>query len=153
MAAYSIAITDCLTEQLARFATLNSHQLAGHVANLDFWSDELAHALRLIDGYNARFKCLTAAQSAYVTTHHTIKFEHADIYGTGAKPPPRPRRIPDSERSSARHRLCEAFYRFIVRCNHTGLIDAPAARKACQRHDISVDSRDLKHRRAAKPGD
>ena len=36
--------------------TLNSYQLAGHVLNLDFWSDEVAHCLNVIDKYNARFK-------------------------------------------------------------------------------------------------
>ena len=34
---YSSDIASILAEQLARFVTLNPHQLAGHVPNLDFW--------------------------------------------------------------------------------------------------------------------
>jgi hypothetical protein len=35
--AYSSDITKTLTLQIRKFVTLNRHQLAGQVANLDFW--------------------------------------------------------------------------------------------------------------------
>jgi hypothetical protein len=50
-----------VTAQLAKFATLNRHQLAGQVANLDFWLAEARHWLDVIDGYRPRFERLKAA--------------------------------------------------------------------------------------------
>ena len=35
--AYMNDISRILADQLAKFATLNRHQLAGQAANLDFW--------------------------------------------------------------------------------------------------------------------
>ncbi len=48
--AYSSDITKILTDQITKFVTLNRHQLAGHVANLDFWTGEVRHCLNVIDG-------------------------------------------------------------------------------------------------------
>jgi hypothetical protein len=42
---YSSDIAMLLAEQLAKFATLNRHQLAGQVANIDFWLGEVRHCL------------------------------------------------------------------------------------------------------------
>jgi len=122
--------------------TLNPHQLAGHVANLDFWSDEVAHCLAVIDRYNARFERLSAGQSAYVSAHDTIEFSPTDPCCTSRRAA-RPKRLPDRERNEARRELYDAFYRFIVRCYKASLIDEPTVRAQCSRHDISVDQHDL----------
>ncbi len=142
--AYSIAITEQLSCQFGRFVTLNPHQLAGHVANLEFWSDEVAHRLDVLDNYNARFNRLAAAQRDYVSGHQTLEFDLNDEFRDAATAPPRPRRIPDKDRLAARTNLCESFYRFIVRCRSAGLIDEERARSECERHSISVDSRNLR---------
>ena len=134
-----------MTAQFFRFATLNPHQLAGHVANLDFWADEITHCLRVIDQYNSRFDCLAAAQGSYVSAHNTIEFSSVDPCCT-ERPAARPKRIPDRERQNTRRELCDVFYRFIVRCCNAGLIDEAAVFAQCKRHDISVDPHDLKHR-------
>jgi hypothetical protein len=48
--AYSSDITKTLTLQIRKFVTLNRHQLAGQVANLDFWLAKVRHCLDVIDG-------------------------------------------------------------------------------------------------------
>jgi hypothetical protein len=72
--AYSSEIAKILTDQIAKFATLNRHQLVGHVANLDFWTAEVRHGLDVLDGYKARFERLKAAQARYVSEHGTVEF-------------------------------------------------------------------------------
>lgn len=152
-AAYSLAITEQLAAQLERFIKLNPHQLAGHVANLEFWSSEVGHCLQVLDQYTARFDQLAAAQRKYVDEHHTVQFSLRDKYLDSAQAPTSPRRIPDGDRRAARSSLCESFYRFIVRCRSAGLIDDARARAECERHSISVDSSDLRNDRDASEGE
>lgn len=148
-AAYTINIAHELTRQFTRFATLNPHQLAGHVANLEFWSDELAHCQDVIDRYKSRFDRLSKAQRCYVREHDTIEFSPHDPCCT-ARPASKPQRVPDHDREVARRELRESFYRFLFRCNSAGLIDAAILQSHCRRHDISVDPADLKHRSKKK---
>jgi hypothetical protein len=79
-----------VADQLARFVSLNTHQLAGHVANLDFWVSRARHALEVIDGYEPRFRRLKAGQDRYVAELRTRTFfpSDPDIHG----PPDPPRR-------------------------------------------------------------
>lgn len=144
MPAYTITIARELAAQLRRFVTLNPHQLAGHVANLDFWSGEVAHCLSVIDGYRARFERLAKGQGDHTARHRTIEFSHRDPCCT-KEPAARPKQVPDGEREEARRELCDAFYHFLVRCEHVGMIEADDVRRLCGEHDISVDAADLTH--------
>lgn len=141
---YTIAVADQLTSQLTRLVTLNTHQLAGQVANLSFWSDEVAHALAVLDGYNARFKALSAAQKEYVTRHGTEEFRLDDEWGDSYQSPLPPRPLSDRERQAARTALTEAFYRLLIRCHSAKLIDGERVRAECGRHSIGVDPVDLR---------
>jgi len=76
--AYSSDIAKTLTQQLTRFVTLNRHQLAGHVANLDFWMAEVRHCFEVIDGYGQRFNRMKKAEGKHVAEHHTIKIDPVD---------------------------------------------------------------------------
>ena len=76
--AYTTDIAKILTDQLARFVTLNRHQLAGHVPNLDFWLAEVRHCLDVLDGYNTRFNKLRDGQVTHVSEHHTIEYDLED---------------------------------------------------------------------------
>ena len=58
---FSTKLAKLVADQLARFVTLNRHQLAGQVANLDFWLDQVRHGLAVVDGYGRRFQRLKAA--------------------------------------------------------------------------------------------
>ena len=79
-----------VADQFARFVTLNTHQLAGHMANLDFWVAQARHALEVIDDYEPRFRRLKSAQDQYVAEHRTQPFwpNAPDIHGPPE--PPRP---------------------------------------------------------------
>ena len=131
-----------VTDQLSRFVTLNRHQLAGHVANLDFWLAQVRHCLQVIDGYGARFRLLKTAQQEHVAEHHTVAFYLDDPCCTRGKPDP-PRKVADSELKDARVALTEATRRFLVRCYTAGLIGEPAFRKACDDSGIGFDPADL----------
>jgi hypothetical protein len=108
-----------VTNQLARFVTLNRHQLAGQVANLEFWLAQVRHALAVLDGYGVRFVRMYGAQEQYVAAHGTT--EPGVDYPTKQKASP-PRRIPDRELRKSRRALIDAASRFLQRCRGDGLI-------------------------------
>ena len=88
---YSTEIATVLARQLAKFATLNRHQIVGHLANLDFWLDEIRHCLAVLDGYGPRFERMKAAQTQYVSEHQTVAFfpDEPDL----ASPAPQPQKM------------------------------------------------------------
>jgi hypothetical protein len=140
--AYSSDTARLVAQQLSRFVTINRHQLAGQMANLDFWLDEILHALHVIDGYGSRFERLRGAQSAHVKKYHTTEFSLDDpccTQGTASVP----RRVPDAELREARRALCEASYRFLIRCCNEGFISEPVLREACRKLDIGVEAADI----------
>src|SRR5437016_2297480 len=118
---FSSDMAKLVTDQLSRFVTLNRHQLAGQVANLEFWLAEVRHCQEAIDGYGKRFHRLKTAQTKHVQTHHTHEFELDDPCCTQTGPAP-PQRVPDRELREVRRSLCDAAYRFLVRCCNEGLI-------------------------------
>lgn len=108
---YATEVANLLTAQLDRFVTLNRHQLAGQVANLDFWMAEAEHALAVIDGYDKRFDCLDRAQRQYVQRHEAIEFDTARPRGTVRRAAP-PSRVPVDELREGRQSLCDSACRF-----------------------------------------
>lgn len=143
--AYSSDIAEILTEQITKFATLNRHQLAGHLANRDFWTDEVRHCLEVIDGYSRRFERMKAAQMRFAGDHGTVEFRLDDPCCTRTSAAPL-RRVPDQTLVEVRRHLCDAFYRFLVRCFHEGLLDEGAVRRTCETVDIGVDASNLRQR-------
>jgi len=140
--AYSSEIAKVLAGQVAKFVTLNRHQLAGHLANLDFWLAEVRHCLEVLDGYGPRFERLKAAQREHVKQFGTEEFDLRDpccIKGRAASP----KRAPDSELWDARQALCDATYRFLLRCFREKLIEEAKLRQACVSLGIGVEPNDL----------
>jgi hypothetical protein len=148
---FSSDMANLVTEQLSRFVTLNRHQLAGQVANLDFWLAQVRHCQQVIDGYPKRFDRLKAAQGRYAANHHTTEFEFHDPCCTG-RPVAPPRRVPDGELRDARRSLCDAAYRFLVRCFHEGFIEESVLRSACDDLGIGIAAADLRPRAQAGRG-
>ncbi|MGL6075216.1 MAG: hypothetical protein ACRC8S_13740 [Fimbriiglobus sp.] len=141
---FSEQIAKVVADQLERFVTLNPHQLAGHVANLDFWVGEAQHALEVIDGYQERFRNLKEGQEKYVSQHNTrvwSPFER-DI----STPPASPQRVPDGSLREARRSVVDAVYRFLVRLCNEGLIPETELRARCAELGIGIDPTDLRHR-------
>lgn len=143
--AYSADICKTLTDQVTKFSSLNRHQLVGHLANLDFWVAEVRHSLEVIDGYGDRFEQMKAAQKNFVADHATVQFRLSDPRHTQAAAAP-PRRVPSEELGEARRQLCDALYRFLVRCLQEGLLDERTVRGVCGSLDIGVESSDLRRR-------
>ncbi len=103
--AFSSDLAKLVSGTLSRFVqALNRHQLAGQVANLDFWITQIRNALDVIDRYGERFVRMNAAQDQYVNTHDTKEFNLKSEFSelSTAK---LPRRVPDRELQAARKEL------------------------------------------------
>ena len=145
---YTTEIADSLAENLERFATLNKHQLAGHVANIEFWLDEVRHCLSIIGGYSSRFSAMKAAQMKYVAEHDTRELSPTpspwcSCCGPRTRTASLPARPPETEIKDARNRLRDSAYRFLVRCHKTGFIDEQTLRDAADSIGTGVDLADL----------
>jgi len=138
---FSENLAKLVADQLERFVTLNRHQLAGHMGNLDFWIGQVRHSLQVIDGYQERFRRLHAEQTKYVAQHHTTTHHPSDP--ELERPVPPPKRVPDAALREARRSVTETTYRFLVRCFHDGFIPAKQVRTICDDLGIGVDPADL----------
>jgi hypothetical protein len=118
---FSTDMAHLVADQLSRFVTLNRHQLAGQVANLDFWLAEVRHALAVIDGYGVRFVRMHGAQEQYVTGYGTTE-SVPDVDGYTERRASPPRRIADRELQKARRALTEATIKFLERCRREGFV-------------------------------
>jgi len=135
---FSTDLAKLVSDQVSRFVTLNRHQLAGHVANLDFWTDQVRHCLAAIDGYERRFQQLKTAQAQHIAEHRTIEFSLSDPCDMGDMPA-RPSKVPIGELEDARRTLCEATRSFLRRCLKEGFITETVFRKACEDSGIGLD--------------
>jgi hypothetical protein len=141
---YSADRTKVLVDQLRVFATHSRYQLVGQLAILDFWIGEVQHCLAMIDGNKARFERLKAAEKQYVAERETIRFDLDDPSSIqGAVVPTL--RWPAKELRDARNELCDAAYRFLLRCYHEGVMDERSLRSTCDSLQLPVDATDLKH--------
>jgi hypothetical protein len=145
---YSTVIADTLAATLVRSAELNAHQLAGHVANLEFWLSEVRHCIDVISGYGERFEAMSAAQKAYVAERNTLEYHYrcqgyCEICAEGRTPTP-PRRVPHGALRASLQGLRDAAYQLLVRCYHTGFIDETRLREGADSIGTGVDVRDLK---------
>ncbi len=142
---YSEAVARTVADQLARFVTLNRHQLAGHAANLDFWVGEARHALAVLDGYQERFRRLRSGQADYVAANQVTAPSPCDA-DIRAKPDP-PRRVPDADVREARRAVADALYHFLVRLYRDGLIDESRLRGICGELGVGIEAADLRRGR------
>lgn len=113
-------ICQALIDTLGHTAGLHVHQLAGHVANLEFWMDEVRHALGAIDGYEERFSRMSSAQQGFlaVADNEAARVERSEGYekplGVGVRPATRVR---------LRRELVAAAERLLDRCLTERLIN------------------------------
>ncbi|MEW4570787.1 hypothetical protein AB1L88_23215 [Tautonia sp. JC769] len=114
--AYIEEICTPLLSVLRHTAGLPVHQLAGHVANIDFWVGEVKHRLDVINGYQGRFEALRSAQEAYQAAH-----------GIASASMPLMRSTHDSLRKQLRRELVEEMTRVLRRCAEVGLLEESRA--------------------------
>jgi hypothetical protein len=137
--AYSTDIADLLAAQLQKFVTLNRHQLAGQVANLDFWLAEVRHCLDVIDRYPERFARLSSAQEQHVTRHGTVEFDLTDReFQYRASPA---QRVPAQAMQKSRRGLVQVTRQLLQRCVKEGFLTDDAARRALEGLGIDVVER------------
>lgn len=153
---YSIEQAELVAQQLEKFTTSYSHHLVSQFANLEFWLDEVRHAVDVIDGYSRRFVTMRDAQREWVEAHGTmVPSPFCPIcrgeceFGGPQKPEP-PVRIPSQDLDAARRRVKDAAYKLLLRGHRAGLLDEEAVRAACERVGTSVDPSDLDDARARK---
>lgn len=137
---FSTELAGLVANQLARFVTLNRHQLIGQVANLDFWLDQAANVLAVIDGYGVRFVRLGAAQEQYIGAHGTTEFALGANHRTEKRASP-PRRVPERELQKARRALVETATAFLRRCRDDGAISDEVLNAALKRLGVEADTR------------
>ena len=142
---YSSEIARILAERWGEIRHVEPPSARRASPNLDFWLDEVRHALGVIDGYGPRFERLKSAQLKFASEHGTTEFLLCDPRHTKQSAAP-PKRTPSSELNEARRSLCDATYHFLVRCYKEGFIAEPALREACGSLEIGVDARDLRNR-------
>ena len=137
--AFSSDVAKLVADQLTRFLSLNRHQLAGQVANLDFWEAEVRHALDVIDGYGVRYVRLSMNQEHFLKTHGTgeTRSERESIPHSYARPV---QRIPDRELQKARRHLTDAAFKFLSRCFREELISEEQFAGVCERLGLSEQS-------------
>jgi hypothetical protein len=150
--AYTTDIADAVSTTISKFVTLNTYQLIGHVANLEFWTAEVQHALTTLDGYDARNRIREHAQRDYIRRHDTREFspseavfhsEFPDTYDLPKAEPDR-HRLDAATIQTKRREVADAFYRFVRRCHKDGLLVHDAALAALERCGIGIEPGDFR---------
>lgn len=109
-------------------AGLPAQLLVGHAAQIEFWADEVAHCLQVLDSYEQRFQAMLEAQQKY----------EIDLDPLFYRPISRPGHVPEPHRFHVRSELCRAFARFIVACHHHTQTPVDILRDQCARLGITV---------------
>jgi hypothetical protein len=151
---YTLEIADALIRTVGKFVTLNNYQLAGHVANLDFWTRQIKNALDAVDGYPKRQRNLQQSQKQYISAHDTRRFSAEDAvlhqeypYESmyeGDKVRPDKWRIDSETLKSKRREIVDSFYRFLLRCHQEKLVDVEQAHKALSECGIGIEPGDFR---------
>lgn len=151
--AYTIEIADTVAETVGKFASLNAHQLAGHIANLEFWQTQVKHALAVIDGYDRRQNARIRAQQQYIGQHDTRVFTAEEMINHREFPndpgedlrsaAPDRYTIGKEELKAKRRELVDAFYHFIRRCHSERLLSKTAAKQSLDHCGIGMEPGDF----------
>lgn len=114
-----------------------TYLFAGHAANVEFWADEVAHCLSVIDSYEARFDRMIVIQQQQFQ-----EYETSHVLPDGSFIPPRlvarPGRIPEQHRNYVRRELCSAFVKFATACHVRAYTDAAQLHALAERMALSL---------------
>jgi hypothetical protein len=158
--AYSLEIADAVSRSVGKFVTLSNYQLAGHLANLDFWMRQIINALDAIDGYSTRQTTLELAQKKYISAHDTWRFstEQTTLHHEFPEEPacepgtvrPDRWRIDSETLKRKRREIVDSFYRFMLRCHKERLISGDRAKEALSECGIGVEPGDFRRESGTK---
>lgn len=145
---YSVEKANLIAGQLRKFTSGYAHHVAGQSANIDFWLNEAAEALQVINGHRHRFDKMYNAQKNWIEDHGTAVHEYCPICGgkcefSNGKPT-----LPEFKHkrvlAEAKKDLVDAAYFFLVRCFRIGLLTKEALKEKCDLIETSIDPNDLK---------
>jgi hypothetical protein len=144
---YSIERANHIADQLERLATQNTYQLAGQVANLDFWISEAVAAISIIDNYPARFRRLRDSQVEWVKAHGTKVSSYCSICGGACEFDPQtpkpPRRIPAKDLAAAREGVRRAARRYLLRLYRAHFLNEDEVRRVCGELGVGIETEDF----------
>ena len=140
---YTIECADAVIRTVGKFRTLNNYQLAGHIANAEFWVCEVRHAMQVIASYSRRDSDRKKAERVYINTHDTKRFSalEKDRFNEFEDEefllPAEPDNfgIEASELRAKRQEVADALYHFLKRCHKESLLtgrDAKRYLKDCE---------------------
>ena len=146
---YSVERAMLLSEQLRKLATGYSFHLAGHVANIDFWVDEIVAALKVVDEHKNRFNRLYEAQKQWIEKHGVVIEGYCPIcqgkceLSTGPQKPQLPKNRHTNHLRDCRKELVNASYSFLIRCYKTSLLDYMELKSFCDKIGTGIEPSDL----------
>jgi hypothetical protein len=150
---YTIEIADSVAKTVGKFASLNAYQLAGHIANLEFWLSQVQHALAVIDGYDRRQHERIGAQRRYIGQHDTRQFTAQEMRDHREFPDdpsedlrsaaPDQYEIRKNELQAKRREVADALYHFVRRCNSERLINKETAKQVLDSCGIGMEPGDF----------
>jgi hypothetical protein len=132
-------ITRPLIETIQHTAGLPVRQLAGHARNLEFWVEEVAHGLGVIDGYAERFKRLTDGEREYAEREMHRNVGMNPVVNLG---PPLKRGAKSHDLKDLRRELSDAIYALIRRLFKEDLLDAQELDRVGEQ--LNLDVREIK---------
>jgi len=145
---YSIERAAHIADQLERLATQHTHQLAGQVSNLEFWMDEAARAIAVIDDYPARFRRLHDAQVSWVRSQDTRVPAYCPICRGACEfspfTPDPPRRTASEQLTAARSNVRRAAIRFLLRLYRADFVSEQRLRDYADRLELPIEPEDLR---------
>lgn len=127
--AYTLSIAVALITTLQKFVTVNTYQLGGHIANLDFWQSQVINTLAILDGYDSREREREKLQQEYIRRYDTRRFstdelalyrEFGDAESLTQADPDR-HGLDASTIQLKRRDVTNTFYRFLRRCHKKSL--------------------------------
>ncbi|MGH1383782.1 hypothetical protein [Kordia sp.] len=148
---YTIKKAILVTEQLRKFTDSNDYMVAGQFANINFWINEVASAIKALDEHNIRFKKMCEAQKNWTEENNTRVPDYCHICNgicelsvEHYKKPELPKKRFKNEKKEARKELVDTAYYFLIRCFNMSLLNKEGLNDFCDRIETSIDPYDLK---------
>lgn len=148
---YTIEKAILVTEQLRKFTDSNDYMVAGQFANINFWIDEVASAIKALDEHNSRFNTMYETQKNWIEEHNTKIPDYCFICNGICElsvehyvKPELPKRRFKNEKKEARKKLVDSGYYFLIRCFNMELLNKEEINDFCDKIGTSIDSYDIK---------
>lgn len=147
---YTIERANLIIKQLQKFTDSYNHMVAGQFANIEFWVQETASALKAIDEHKTRFKKMYEAQKYWIDEYDVKVPDYCHICNGICElsvehyvKPQLPKHKANIEKAETRRELVDALYYFLIRCFKVGLLDEDEIKIYCDKIGTGIDPNDL----------